>query len=176
MRPAWMRPSATRSQQTVITPVALHADRLGPRPRWRSGGAGALEPEHLVGRERVRPHAQQLARVWVQEHQRLRLDADDHRAPAKDLGGEHLTTAQADQAAVVDRAVDFDRGARFGGRQRRRPGRHRVVAGELREIGDAQVRTQALDPGAGDREMETSTPAQKRTVWPARPEPSQNCA
>jgi hypothetical protein len=31
-----------------------------------------------------------FARVGVQEHQRLGLDADDHRAPAEDLGCEDL--------------------------------------------------------------------------------------
>jgi hypothetical protein len=48
------------------------------------------------------------------------FDADDHRAAAEDLGGEHLPAGQADQAAVVDRAVDLDRRPVLGWRQRRR--------------------------------------------------------
>jgi hypothetical protein len=143
VRPAWMRPSATGWRQTVITPVALTrrwtVTGSAAGAWWRAGGARALQPSRVFGGQRVGAHAQQLARVGVQEHQRVRFDADDHGAAAEDLGGEHLAAAEADQAAVVDGAVDLDRRAGFGRRQRRRTGRDGAVLDELGEVGDAQV-------------------------------------
>jgi hypothetical protein len=157
-RPAWTRPSETRWRQTVITPVVLTrrwtVTGLGPGPRRWTGGPGALEPERLLRRERVGAHAQQLARLRVEEHQRLRLDADDHGPSAEDLGRGHLAAGQGDDAALVDRAVDLDRRSILGRRQRRRPGRDRAPPGELGQIGGGQVRAQALDPGAGDRQVD----------------------
>jgi hypothetical protein len=134
----------------------LDGDGFGARSRWGAGGARALQSQHLVGRERVRARAEQLARLRVEEQQRGRFDPDRDLASAEDLGGEQLAAAEADQAGVVDGAVDLDRaaGPARDDRQRRRAGGCRAVALELREVGTGEVRAQALDAGAGDREVD----------------------
>jgi hypothetical protein len=50
-----------------------------------------------------------------------------------------------------------------------------AVPAELGEVGGAEVRAQALDAGAGDRQLDASTLAQNLTVCPAQAGPSQNC-
>ena len=67
--------------------ASLHPDRLGRRPgRW-PGGAGAAQPGHLGGGERVGPGAQQYPGGRVVEHQRVLLDADADQLSAEDLRG-----------------------------------------------------------------------------------------
>src|SRR5436309_1803524 len=58
---------------------------------------------------------------------------------------------EADGASFV---VDLDRGPVVLERQRRRTGRDRALIGELGQIGAGKVRAQALDPAAGDREVD----------------------
>jgi hypothetical protein len=71
--------------------------------------ASALQAQRLPAHERVGTDAQQLAGLAVQDHQRLGLDADDHRPAAEDLGGQDLLAGETDEPAVVDRLVDLDR-------------------------------------------------------------------
>jgi hypothetical protein len=167
-RPAWTRPSETRWRQTVITPVVLTrrwtVTGLGPGPRRWTGGPGALEPERLLRRERVGAHVRQLARLRVEEHQGLRLDADDHGPSAEDLGRGHLAAGQGDDAALVDRAVDLDRrsilGRRSGGGPAATAPRRASWARSAVDRCERRLLTRAP---AIDRWI-TSTPAQKRTV------------
>jgi hypothetical protein len=58
---------------------------------------------------------------------------------AEDLGGEHLAASEADEAAVVDGAVDLDRRRVVLERQLRRARGDRTLLCELGQVGDAQV-------------------------------------
>jgi hypothetical protein len=85
----------------VITPVALTRRWTATGSvRGRGGGPARRAPwsrRAWSGVSGSGPDAQQLARLRVEEHQRVRFDADDHGAGAEDLGGEHLPAAQADE-------------------------------------------------------------------------------
>ncbi|WP_238008730.1 hypothetical protein KZZ52_03085 [Dactylosporangium sp. AC04546] len=90
--------------------VALNVHRAGRGLWWRTGGAGRAQPPDLGRGQRVSAGAQQFARVGVEEHQRLPVEADAHPAPGEDLGCQHHMPAQGDVAGGVDGPVDLDRG------------------------------------------------------------------
>jgi hypothetical protein len=144
--------------------AALDGDGLGRGPPRRAGGPRALQVQRMLGRQRVRPRAQQFARLRVQEHQRAGLDPDQDRATAEDLGREHLFAGQGDDAALVDRAVDLDRGPVVLERQRRRPAATAPSCASARRSAVLTCERRLLIRAPAIVRWSTSTPAQMRTV------------
>ena len=65
---------------------ALNHDRLGRWPGWWAGRSGTSQASRLVGGQRVRSDAQQLAGGGIEEHQHRRFDSDGDLAAAQVLG------------------------------------------------------------------------------------------
>jgi hypothetical protein len=72
-------------------------------------GSAAAQPGDLVGGERVRSGAQQLAGVQVEEHQRGRFDPDPDVPPGQDLRRRDRLPGQADPPVAGDAPLDLDR-------------------------------------------------------------------
>ena len=108
VRPAWTRPRATFWPATMIDAgvrgPALHPDRLGRRAAAVARPGGARAAGRPGRGERVRPGAQQLAGLEVEEHQAWRARSGPRPCrPAEDLRGRAPTApAEADHARAGD--------------------------------------------------------------------------
>jgi hypothetical protein len=148
-----MRPSGTVWPQTTITPLRQRCTVTGS-VRARGGGpAGRPRYKRRVSApvSRVGAGARQLARVGSRSISVARSIGKKTGRPPRDLWPRAPGAGERDEAALVDRAIDLDRGAIELEWERRRARREGTVAGELGQIGTGQVRAQALDPRGGDR-------------------------
>ena len=135
---AMARPRATFWPATMITPVfeARRCTRIGSVEGRGTGPTrpAALQPDGLIVGERVRPGAQQLAGLGVEEQQRAAfLDIDPDPATGEDLRGQHDLVPSDMVPFVGDGPLDLDHrpagaAARTAvGCQRRRAGLHRAL-------------------------------------------------